>query len=88
MSLSLLTPLGHSNVAELIARRTLTAVFQPIVNFDGGTILGYEGLIRGPAGSALEAPGALFAQAAREGLSVALEHAAARTCVATKEYAA
>lgn len=82
MSLSLLTPLGHSNVAELIARRTLTAVFQPIVNFDGGTILGYEGLIRGPAGSALEAPGALFAQAAREGLSVALEHAAARTCVA------
>jgi EAL domain-containing protein (putative c-di-GMP-specific phosphodiesterase class I)/GGDEF domain-containing protein len=76
-------PLGASNVAELIARRTLTAVFQPIVDFEGGTVLGYEGLIRGPAGSALEAPGALFAQAAREGLSVALEHAAARTCVAT-----
>lgn len=75
-------PLGHPSVVELIARRTLTAVFQPIVDFDGGTVLGYEGLIRGPAGSALETPGALFAQAAREGLSVALEHAAARTCVA------
>lgn len=81
MSLSPSSPLGASNVAELIARRALTAVFQPIVDFDGGTVLGYEGLIRGPAGTALEAPGVLFAEAAREGLSVALEHAAARTCV-------
>ncbi|HTH75792.1 MAG TPA: phosphodiesterase [Trinickia sp.] len=82
MSLSPSSPPGESNVAELIARRALTAVFQPIVDFDGGAILGYEGLIRGPAGSPLESPGALFAQAAREGQSVALEHAAARTCVA------
>ena len=82
MSLSQSTLLDQPSVAELIARRTLTAVFQPIVDFDGGAILGHEGLIRGPAGSALETPGALFAQAAREGLSVALEHAAARTCVA------
>ncbi len=82
MSLSQLISPGQSNVAELIARRTLSAVFQPIVDFEDGTVLGFEGLIRGPAGSALEAPGALFAQAAREGLSVALEHAAARTCVA------
>jgi len=82
MSLSPSSPPGEFNVAELIARRALTAVFQPIVDFDGGAILGYEGLIRGPAGSPLESPGALFAQAAREGQSVALEHAAARTCVA------
>jgi EAL domain-containing protein (putative c-di-GMP-specific phosphodiesterase class I)/GGDEF domain-containing protein len=82
MSLSLSSPHRVPNVAELIARHALTAVFQPIVDFDGGTVLGYEGLIRGPGGTALEAPGALFAQAAREGLSVALEHAAARACVA------
>ncbi|WP_206954943.1 EAL domain-containing protein [Trinickia acidisoli] len=81
MSLSQPSPLGEPKVAELIAQRALSAVFQPIVDFDGGTILGYEGLIRGPAGSTLESPGALFSQAAREGLSVALEHAAARTCV-------
>jgi EAL domain-containing protein (putative c-di-GMP-specific phosphodiesterase class I)/GGDEF domain-containing protein len=68
-------------VAELIAQRKLSAVFQPIVDFDGGSILGYEGLIRGPAGSPLEWPDALFAQAEREGVSIALEHAAARTCV-------
>ncbi len=82
MSLSLSSPLRESHVAELIARRALTAVFQPIVDFDGGSILGYEGLIRGPAGSPLESPGALFAQAAREGLSVRLEHAAAQACMA------
>jgi EAL domain-containing protein (putative c-di-GMP-specific phosphodiesterase class I) len=82
MSLSPSSPPGASSVAELIAQRALTAVFQPIVDFDRGTVLGYEGLIRGPAGTALEAPGMLFAEAAREGLSVALEHAAARACVA------
>jgi EAL domain-containing protein (putative c-di-GMP-specific phosphodiesterase class I)/GGDEF domain-containing protein len=82
MSQSQSSPLGEPPVAELIARRALSAVFQPIVDFDGRTILGYEGLIRGPAGSPLEAPGALFARAAQEGVSVALEHAAARTCVA------
>lgn len=82
MPLSQPSPLPGPSVAELIARCTLTAVFQPIVDFDGGTILGYEGLIRGPAGSTLESPGALFARAAQERLSVALEHAAARTCVA------
>jgi EAL domain-containing protein (putative c-di-GMP-specific phosphodiesterase class I)/GGDEF domain-containing protein len=82
MSLSPSSPACASNVAELIARRALTAVFQPIVDFDGGAILGYEGLIRGPAGSPLESPGALFGQAASEGQSIALEHAAARTCIA------
>ena len=69
-------------IADLIAAEALTAVFQPIIDFDGGAILGYEGLIRGPAGTGIETPGALFARAAREGQSIALEHAAARACVA------
>jgi EAL domain-containing protein (putative c-di-GMP-specific phosphodiesterase class I)/GGDEF domain-containing protein len=56
-------------------------VFQPIVEFDDGAILGYEGLIRGPAGSPLETPFALFAQASAEGRVIELERAAARTCV-------
>ena len=81
MPLSPSLPLRERSTAELIARRALSAVFQPIVDFDGRTILGYEGLIRGPAGSPLESPEALLRQAAHEGLSVALEHAAARTCV-------
>jgi len=68
-------------VEELIARRELSAVFQPIIDFENGAILGYEGLIRGPAGTPLEAPFALFAQALAEGCTIALERAAARTCI-------
>jgi EAL domain-containing protein (putative c-di-GMP-specific phosphodiesterase class I)/GGDEF domain-containing protein len=69
------------SVAELIARRELSAVFQPIVEFEDGAILGYEGLIRGPAGSPLETPFALFSQALAEGCTIELERAAARTCI-------
>jgi EAL domain-containing protein (putative c-di-GMP-specific phosphodiesterase class I)/GGDEF domain-containing protein len=68
-------------IEELIARRELSAVFQPIVAFENGAILGYEGLIRGPAGTELEAPFALFSQALAEGCTIALERAAARTCI-------
>ncbi len=68
-------------IEELIARRDLSAVFQPIIDFDDGAILGYEGLIRGPAGTSLEAPFALFSQALAEGCTLDLEQAAARTCI-------
>ncbi|KAA1015094.1 phosphodiesterase [Paraburkholderia panacisoli] len=68
-------------IEELIARRELSAVFQPIVDFEGGAILGYEGLIRGPAGTPLETPFALFSQALAEGCAIELERAAAHTCV-------
>ncbi|CAE6828108.1 phosphodiesterase [Paraburkholderia nemoris] len=68
-------------IEELIARRELSAVFQPIIDFDDGAILGYEGLIRGPAGTPLETPFALFSQALAEGCALELEQAAARTCI-------
>jgi EAL domain-containing protein (putative c-di-GMP-specific phosphodiesterase class I) len=45
-----------TTVAHLIAGDALRAVFQPIVRFAEGEILGYEALIRGPVGSALESP--------------------------------
>src|ERR1700761_1186760 len=69
-------------IEDLIARRELSAVFQPIVAFEGGAILGYEGLIRGPASTPLETPFALFSQALAEGCAIELERAAAHTCVA------
>jgi EAL domain-containing protein (putative c-di-GMP-specific phosphodiesterase class I)/GGDEF domain-containing protein len=69
------------SIEDLIAQRNLSAVFQPIVDFDDGAIVGYEGLIRGPAGSPLETPYALFTQATAEGCTIALERAAARTCI-------
>ncbi|KVS36620.1 EAL domain-containing protein [Burkholderia ubonensis] len=70
-----------ARTARLIADRALAAVFQPIVDLGSGTVIAYEGLIRGPRGTDLETPAALFAQAAREGASIALEHAAAITCL-------
>ncbi|MFC7632132.1 EAL domain-containing protein [Paraburkholderia humisilvae] len=81
MSLRPLARSSTSRVADLIAKRSLSAVFQPIVDFDGGAIIGYEGLIRGPAGSDLEAPFALFAQALAEDAVIPLEHAAAHACI-------
>ncbi|CAH2930244.1 MAG: EAL domain protein [uncultured Paraburkholderia sp.] len=42
---------------------------------------GYEGLIRGPAGTSLEAPVALFSQALAEGCTIELEEAAACACI-------
>ncbi|PXW29449.1 EAL domain-containing protein [Paraburkholderia caballeronis] len=70
-----------SVVQNLIAQRSLRAVFQPIVDFSDGSIQGYEGLIRGPAGTSLESPAALFAQAAAQDCVIELEHEAARVCV-------
>jgi EAL domain-containing protein (putative c-di-GMP-specific phosphodiesterase class I) len=68
-------------IEELISRRGLSAVFQPIVGFETRAICGYEGLIRGPASTPLEMPYALFTQAKAEGCSIDLEWAAARTCI-------
>jgi EAL domain-containing protein (putative c-di-GMP-specific phosphodiesterase class I) len=41
----------------------LRALYQPIVDLDAGTTVGYEALARGPIGSPLESPGALFESA-------------------------
>lgn len=61
----------------------LHAVFQPIVRFHGDAILGYEALIRGPAGSPLAQPDALFCHAREIGAAFALECEAARVALAT-----
>jgi diguanylate cyclase (GGDEF)-like protein len=82
MSLRLAPETSPRSIEQLIANNALTAVFQPIVRFADGEIIGYEGLIRGPAGSPLESPAALFEQAAQEDRAIALEQAAARVCIA------
>jgi EAL domain-containing protein (putative c-di-GMP-specific phosphodiesterase class I) len=57
----------------------LQAVFQPIAATAGLGIVGYEGLIRGPAGSTLESPAALFAAARAAGRERELERACLQT---------
>jgi EAL domain-containing protein (putative c-di-GMP-specific phosphodiesterase class I) len=59
---------------EVLEKRALSVVFQPILALADGAIVGHEALVRGPAGSWIESPTALFAAAHEagcyEGLSI------------------
>lgn len=58
----------------ILQERQLNAIFQPIIHMQSASIIGYEGLIRGPSDSPLHSPVVLF-QAAREcGLAVEIEY--------------
>jgi len=70
---------GAAALKQLLQTQALDAVFQPIVALGDGTIVGYEGLIRGPAGHALENPQALFETAVAGGLVAELEAVCRRT---------
>jgi len=45
---------------RVLQSRAVHAVFQPLVDLDTGVTVGFEALARGPAGSALANPAALF----------------------------
>jgi EAL domain-containing protein (putative c-di-GMP-specific phosphodiesterase class I) len=62
-------------VAALLAGGGARAVYQPVVRLPERRVVAYEALGRGPAGTPLEAPGALFAAAASEGLAGELDWA-------------
>jgi len=54
-----------ARIDDVIEARAVSIVFQPVVDLAAGAVEGYEALVRGPAGTWLESPTALFA-AARE----------------------
>lgn len=58
---------------DIISRKDLSAMFQPIVNMADGQIVGYEGLIRGPSDSPLHSPVSLFKVAEQNGLMSEIE---------------
>ena len=60
-------------LADLLAAGGPRAVYQPIVTLPDRRVVAYEALARGPVGSPLEMPGALFGSAAREDLLGELE---------------
>ncbi len=62
------------NLHSIMDERLLVPVFQPILDLRVRSLLGYEALIRGPAGSPLEFPDQLFAAAEAAGLARELEH--------------
>jgi EAL domain-containing protein (putative c-di-GMP-specific phosphodiesterase class I) len=67
--------------------RLLRTVFQPIVRVESGAVVGYEGLIRGPAGSILESPDALIKEAYRQNRVVEFDWIA-RACASRAALAA
>jgi diguanylate cyclase (GGDEF)-like protein/PAS domain S-box-containing protein len=62
------------DLADVLARRAVRSVFQPIVDLDTGRVVAYEALARGPEGP-LERPDALFAAARAEGRLAELDEA-------------
>ncbi len=57
-----------TELKEIIGRGQIHILFQPVVHFRPGSVLGYEALSRGPRGSDLEKPETLFALAKEAGL--------------------
>ena len=80
-----MTSIAHSRptggLSRLLASGGLRAVYQPIVDLDTRAPVAYEALARGPVGSPLESPAALFGQAAQAGLVGELDRAARATAV-------
>jgi EAL domain-containing protein (putative c-di-GMP-specific phosphodiesterase class I) len=71
-------PLGlrHASprtIDGLIDEQAVTSAYQPLVDLYDGETVGYEALARGPAGSSLERPGALFAAADAAGKEIEVE---------------
>jgi EAL domain-containing protein (putative c-di-GMP-specific phosphodiesterase class I) len=65
------TPLTIAGLLAAAAR----SVYQPVVRLPERRVVAYEALARGPVGSALESPAALFSAAAAEGLVPELDQA-------------
>lgn len=76
-------PMENLEASEMNALMTLTSilkysdirvVFQPVVSLSDAEVIGYEALSRGPKGSLLEGPDALFSAAAKFDLVWELEY--------------
>jgi EAL domain-containing protein (putative c-di-GMP-specific phosphodiesterase class I) len=61
-----------SNCRAILAGRKLRTVYQPVFDIQEKTVVGFEALIRGPAGE-LEQPDVLFAAARESDLALELE---------------
>ena len=53
-------PMLEQQLREIIEKEDIVSVFQPIVSLRDGSVLGFEALSRGPAGTIMEAPDVLF----------------------------
>ena len=81
-TLHLSRPLSATSALDAALATGLRTVYQPIVTLEDGAVVGYEALTRGPAGSDLESPLALFAAAQQAGRVVELDRACRQAAVA------
>jgi len=58
----------EETLSDILERRALSAVMQPVISLTTQEVLGYEGLVRGPADGAFHGAGALFAAADEQGM--------------------
>ncbi len=63
----------HRQLDVILDKHRIRAVYQPVVDMASETVVGYEALARGPAGSPFESPDMLFATARRTGRLMELE---------------
>ncbi len=62
-----------SDIADVVRARAVSTVFQPVFDLTSTEIVGFEALTRGPKGTALESPLALFGAAREHGLTAELD---------------
>ncbi len=79
--MSLAAPVSHVSPLSSTLRGGIHPVYQPIVELATGRAVGYEALARGPQGSPLESPAALFAAARTEHRLAELDLACAQAAV-------
>jgi EAL domain-containing protein (putative c-di-GMP-specific phosphodiesterase class I) len=65
--------LVRERLQDLILRERVVTAYQPIMDLEDRTVLGFEALSRGPRGSGLEGADALFGAATRHNLLVELD---------------
>ncbi len=61
------------DLGPLMRSKALYPVFQPIASLDDGSVHGHEALIRGPVGTPLHSPDALFGLAREHGVLIEFE---------------
>ena len=68
----------REGLLEVIYNQRVWTVFQPIFEIETLQVMGHEALSRGPRGTELESPAAIFGLAARQGLTDELERCCRR----------
>ncbi len=71
----------HDELKRIIRDQQIETLFQPILEFDTGRIVGYEAFARGPRDSAFESPDSLFESSREVGMAGELDRVCQRAAL-------